>query len=707
MVNDPLFKALTTPPLASPAAQPKRYITIPVAILLLLTIVFTTSAYVHAQLLHLGGEIWGQYNFLRVDLPQPTCDPNLDVDKAVAEAKARAQAETADSLFDSGPVNVEGLRKSIEQRKSACADSFKLYEYNHEQLKSPILRAYRALELGVGALTGIGQVGQTYLLILILLIGGVAAKLANEHIALRPPKSRLDHLVNNGTQLVANCIMLVASIDWWYHDIHGAVQIQSTPLHAIWVGGFLVLAAMCLADMLRVRSKAALAGTADESLFHALLTIPLYTWLALLGGLYFILVERYVGEMIVQILRMTQFADLYLAVALYIWGGVLLKYTNLTELVFDVLRPWKLAPELITIAIVLIAAVPTAYTGASGIFVLALGGTIYHEIRMAGGRRQLAMGAAAMSGSMGVVLSPCLMIVIIAALNRQVTTDVLFHWGLRIFLLSAAIFIVVTLLNRRSPLSCASAREALVPSLKALLPMIPYAVIGAAIVFAYVFLFGQPFNEFSAPVVLPLILIGYVWYERFLQPRFSKAVGVRFVTENTERFVVTMRRSTFDAAVPMGALLLLMAFAVVMGGAIERSAIMELFPQHLGNPWVATAIMMVTLSVIGMIIDPYGAIILVSAVIAGIAYNNGIEPIHFWMMTLVAFEVGYLMPPVMLNHLLARLAIGEKEFEAEAAGPPERTFWRRHERILVPLAVMCTSLVIVSFAPLVYEWFTR
>ena len=35
--------------------------------------------------------------------------------------------------------------------------------------------------------------------------------------------------------------------------------------------------------------------------------------------------------------------------------------------------------------------------------------------------------------------------------------------------------------------------------------------------------------------------------------------------------------------------------------------------------------------------DPYGAAILVSATIAEVAYQSGINPVHFWMVVLVAF----------------------------------------------------------------------
>jgi len=679
------------------APKPNRFITLPVAILLLVTILFGTSAYVHAQLLHLGGQIWNQYNFLRVDMPKPTCNPNPDIDAEVQKAAAAAQKSSADDLFSSGPVDPKALRASLTDRRDGCRKQFKLFQYNQQMVQSPVLRAYRAVELAVGELNDIGDNGNVYLLMLVILICSIAAKLADEHISLRPPLSRLDYRFCSGSQFLTNLMMTVASVSWYFHDT-GAGRIQSDMLHAIWVVGFGGLTVLCGWQFLYPPAKATPGG----NLGRALLCIPLYTVLAFIAGAYFILVEQYVAELIVQILRMVQFSDLYLDVALYIWAGVLLKYTRLTELIFEVLRPWKLAPELITIAIVFIAAVPTAYTGASGIFVLALGGTIYSEIRVSNGRRQMAMGASAMCGSMGVVLNPCLMIVIITALNKQVTTDVLFDWGAKIFVMSAVLFSIVTLLNRRSPLTFASPREALKPSIRALLPLVPYAIIAGAVIWAYVVLFNQAFNAFSAPIVLPLMLIGIVFYERLLL-KLVKRADTPDNTEPQEGFIGTMRRSTADAAIPIGSLLLLMAMSVAMGGAVERSGVMDLFPAHLGSIWLATTIVMLTLVLIGMLIDPYGAIILVSSVIAGIAYKNGIDPVHFWMMVLVAFEVGYLMPPVALNHLLARLAIGEDEYEALAAEPLERTFWRRHERILLPLSVMGTSLLIVSFAPLVYQ----
>jgi hypothetical protein len=70
------------------------------------------------------------------------------------------------------------------------------------------------------------------------------------------------------------------------------------------------------------------------------------------------------------------------------------------------------------------------------------------------------------------------------------------------------------------------------------------------------------------------------------------------------------------------------------------------------------------------------------------------------MVTLVAFELGYLSPPVALNHLLTRQVVGEREFELAAEEAKNGNFYQRHERVLMPLIVMATALVLVAFVPL-------
>jgi len=688
---------------------PKEYsagrnwlITLPVAVTLLLAIVFGTSAYIHSQLLNLGGTIWPSYNFLRADMSQPSCDPDMDIDARIEQLKQNSGSTQADSdsLFDTGPVDPEARRRSLEGQRAQCRQHFEMYQYNKEMTGTTSLQAFRAVELGVGKLNEIGNGARSFILVFLVMLGGFVALALNEQIALRVAKSRLDCRVSAGAQVVATLAMAYSAYTWLQID-NGSFWINIS-----WVIGFLMLGAVAIYRTVKVPDDAEPGG----SIFHALLTVPLYCWLALVSLSYFFLAEQYIAGPAIQTSIMIRFADLYTAIGLYVWVGMMLKHTRIAELLFDVFHSWELRPEFVVLLVVVAAAWPTAYTGASGIFVLAIGAVIYQELRIAGNNRQLSIASTAMSGSMGVVLNPCLMVVIIAALNRQVTTDQLFGWGIYVFMTSAAMFCLFVYLVRDSKPHVANPRNALPATYRAILPLLPYIAIAAAVIFTYIVLIGQGFNEFSAPTILPLTLLVLLIYDRWRAKRGYQHAMDQADRGKAERptrkpagYWNSVRAATAETAVLMGALLSLMVLSVVFGGVMERSGVMEIFPESLGSVWAATAVLVVMLVVIGMIMDPYGAIILVSATLAPIAYSNDINPVHFWMIVLVAFELGYLSPPVALNQLLTRQVVGDAEIQAakaEVANHP--SFFRRHEFLLLPIVTMASSLLLVAFVPLIY-----
>jgi TRAP-type C4-dicarboxylate transport system permease large subunit len=112
------------------------------------------------------------------------------------------------------------------------------------------------------------------------------------------------------------------------------------------------------------------------------------------------------------------------------------------------------------------------------------------------------------------------------------------------------------------------------------------------------------------------------------------------------------------------------------------------------------AFLVVVMVLVGMMMDALGAVILVSATIAPVAIDQGIHPAHFWMMVLVAFELGYLTPPVALNHLLARQVIGVDARVEDI--PVEGGWFARYEHVLLPMAVMGTALLLTAFVPLAF-----
>ena len=102
---------------------------------------------------------------------------------------------------------------------------------------------------------------------------------------------------------------------------------------------------------------------------------------------------------------------IYLGIGLYIWAGMLFATTRVARLAFGLLTPWGLPIGVLAWLAVVLSAIPTAYSGASGIFVIAAGAVIFEQLRNAGASKRMALAATAMSGSLGVVLRPCLVVV--------------------------------------------------------------------------------------------------------------------------------------------------------------------------------------------------------------------------------------------------------------------------------------------------------
>lgn len=678
----------------------KIFTALPVALILLAAIVFGTSSYLHSQMLSVGQSAWQNYGMVRAEMSAPTCDPAFDMEARVEQQMARAAEQEEDSLLGFQAPNPDNLRRSLARQLERCQEQHQLYAYNQEQRGSVWVKAYTGLEQWVGQLNEVGLDARKYLLITIVLLCAVISTMRRSHIALRTIQTRTEGRVSALLQLLGNGLLLASAISWRKVAMNTG---DNTPMamHAIWIAGFAALALVSLGQCFRTRGL----SSAPTPVTKALLTVPLYTYMALIAGGYFLWSESYVAGNAVQLIKLVSHADLYINVGLYVWVGMLLKQTRLAKLVFDAIRPWRLAPELIVVVTVLLAAYPTAFTGASGIFLIAVGGIVYEEIRLSGARRPLAYASTAMSGSMGVVLNPCLMVVVIASLNKQVTTSQLFGMGVYVFILTATLFALLVLLTRRNPLSFAPPRQALPASAKALVPLLPYVLIGAAVLLFYQHVVNQRFNEFTAATILPVIMLFMLLYDAWATKRAAARGEEQHLpsmeNQAAQGFWQRTVAATSESSAHIGALLLLMALSVVLGGVVERAGLMDLFPSDFSSIWLAMTTLVVVLVLIGMFMDPYGAIILVSATIASVAYDNNINPVHFWMVVLVSFELGYLTPPVALNQLLTRQVIGQQEMAlTEADAKQETHWWYRHERLLLPLTVMLTALLLVAYVPL-------
>jgi len=567
---------------------------------------------------------------------------------------------------------------AVRSLRDRCAGRHAAYADIQGRLTSGV-RGFRSVELAVSDLARFAY--WKHLLVILVMLGAARTTALRMHIALRSPLTRLEHWLAQGSQAAAHLLLMISCVVDWRVQQQSSAEAENPMLPLLWAVGF-----GCL---LLINGRHLARPPPPEPALvrptRLLMVVPLYVYMALIGAGWFLLGEGHTSGQAIYLHKFAQHPKIYLGIGLYIWAGMMLSETRVATLFFGLLTPWKLPPAVLAWLVVVLAALPTAYSGASGIFVIAAGAVIFHQLRAAGASPRMALSATAMSGSLGVVLRPCLVVVLIAVLNKQVTTDELFSNGLIVFGLTTTLYLAAMLLRNDQPLRVAPVGEALPQMIRACRPLLPYVGVAAGMLVLYAVVFDTEVNEHTAAFVLPAILIALVIADGGEGPQRARIW--RSLTSATE-----------ESSHHIGALLMLMACSVGLGGVVERAELMELMPSDLGSPVAAMSVLVVIMVLVGMTMDALGAVILVSFTVAGLAYDNGIDPVHFWMMVLVAFELGYLTPPVAINHLLARQVIGAPARVEET--PTEGGFLYRYEHVLLPMAVMGTALLLVAFVPL-------
>ncbi|MFC3153348.1 TRAP transporter large permease subunit [Litoribrevibacter euphylliae] len=479
----------------------------------------------------------------------------------------------------------------------------------------------------------------------------------------------------------------------------------------------------------------------SKRVIRTLKSIPIYSWMILLSVA--LDKERTDHELALLIGQIYEMPLVYLQIGLYIWLGMLIKHSKLGETVIDLVVCLARKPQTIAICLVAFMAIPTAFTGASGIIILAMGGLVYQSLKKLPLRRQFILAITAMTGSTGVVLAPSLLIVAIAFLNKEVTTGELFYWGSFVFGLTLSLLILIvkllpapTINQTRTVTDCANTNRAntdptntnitktATKTSAVFRACLPYLLTGTTITLALQFLFGLSFNEFTAPYFLILLLLGLLVMESFSDRKHTRhkpisSHEIRFTkttftnTTYTNTTFTKVRKAIAESFEHSGAILLVMFCSYSLGNTSFNPGWLDSLALNGVSLFSTLSMLLILLIVIGMILDPFGALILVSMTLAPFAYEQGINPIHFWMITLVAFELAYVTPPVAMNHLLTRQQVSESEWfqldtiesdtmESETTASGIRSFYLKHERVLLPILVLGSSLLIVTFVPI---WF--
>jgi len=276
----------------------------------------------------------------------------------------------------------------------------------------------------------------------------------------------------------------------------------------------------------------------------------------------------------------------------------------------------------------------TAFTGASGVTIIAMGGLLYPMLSKQGYPEKFTLGLLTTTGSLGLLFPPSLPI-ILYGLVAKINIDDLFRAGLLpggLLLLALSVYAFFTARRagvRRTPFSAAALKKA-VRDAAWEIPL-PFVIIGG--IYGGFFTAGE-----AASVMAFYVLATEVLIHRDLHifrdiPRVAiksmLLVGAIFMVLGT---ALGFTNYLIDAQIPDRIFAWLHAF---VSSNVLFLILLNAF-----------------LLVINMI-EIFSAIIIVVPIIVPVAAQYGIDPVHLGIIFLLNLEIGYMLPPLGLNLFLA------------------------------------------------------
>lgn len=371
------------------------------------------------------------------------------------------------------------------------------------------------------------------------------------------------------------------------------------------------------------------------------MTLVILTLLALLGAPLFVVIATsamlgYTQEDIplsalpIEVFGIAEMPIL-LAIPLFTFAGYVLSESQaparLVRLTGAVLG-WL--PGGLAIVSIVACAFFTAFTGASGVTIIALGALLYPALAQAGYNERFNLGLVTSAGSLGLLFAPSLPLILYGVV-AQIPIDDLFIAGIlpgTLMLVAMSAYSLWVNRSNRSPIAEFSMRE-----------------VGAAI------------RETAWEIPLPFVVLGGIYSGYFAVSEAAAVTAMYAVVVE-----VFIRRDIPVRALPgimresmvlVGGILLILGVSLASTNYMIDAEVPEMLvgyvKAYVAGPTSFLLLLFVFLLVLGAILDIFSALVLVVPLILPVADIYGIDPVHLGIVFLATMQLGFLTPPVGLN----------------------------------------------------------
>ncbi len=373
------------------------------------------------------------------------------------------------------------------------------------------------------------------------------------------------------------------------------------------------------------------------------------------------------------------------AVPLFVFMGVMLERSGLAEELLDTmgLLFGRLRGGL-AISVVVVGALLGASTGIVGATVVTMGLLAVPTMLRRGYQKELATGTVSASGTLGQIIPPSIVLVLIGDIVGVSVGD-LFMGAVLPGLLLVGLFIIYILLAAylRPGVAPAISKE----ELAAISPRQLAARVGKALfppLFLMVAVLGSIFAGIASPTEAAAV----------------GAVGATLLTIANKKFNIGILREVMQTTVRLTCMVFIIlcgaaAFGLVFrglgGDTIVRNFLGGIADQY--SHGAVLAIVMLLIFFIGFFLDFIEITFIHVPVLAPIMIDFGYDPVWFCILLAVNLQTSFLTPP-----------FGFSLFYLKAVTPPEVTTGHIYRGIMPFVFFQLIGLAIVVFFPQLATW---
>jgi C4-dicarboxylate transporter DctM subunit len=343
---------------------------------------------------------------------------------------------------------------------------------------------------------------------------------------------------------------------------------------------------------------------------------------------------------------------------------------RLVRVFYSLFGQFRGGPAIVT---VLVCALFTSFTGASGVTILALGGLLMPVLTGARYSEKDSLGLLTGSGSLGLLLPPCLPLIVYAIVAR-VPIGEMFLGGIipaLVMMAATAIWGVWRGSASGAALRKFEWREARIALWDAKWELAMPAV-------AFVALFGGIATPVEAAAVTAL-------YAFLIETAIHRDLKI----------FRDLPRVMAECGLLIGGVLLILGVSLGFTNYLvdaEVPAMAIAWTQHTIHSRILFLLLLnVFLLVVGCLMEIYPAIVVEVPLLVPLGAAFGIAPVHLGIIFLANMELGYLTPPVGLNLLMSSYRFGKPVPEVLRS-------------VLPVVAVLALGVLLITYIPALTTW---